>query len=269
MALLLERAQKEKGALALTTKARQKLLRMADGDGRFLLALLEALFDALPAKTRKKEIDCESLDKIAQIRAPIYDHAYEAHYNLISALHKSIRGSDVDAALYWLARMLAGGEDAFYILRRLARAASEDIGMADPQALAQIISAKESYAFLGAPEGELALAQAVIYLATAPKSNATYHAFSQAQKYVLETGSLAPPKHILNAPTRLMKQLGYGKNYIYEHNEAQRFSGQDFFPESTSRQEFYQPAATGFEKDIRKRLDWWQKLRAKKANKSE
>ena len=261
LAILMKRAEEEMGLpLPLDCDARAALLAMADGDGRFLLGLIEAIFDHAP----EGELSPQQLMQLVQKRAPIYDQGREAHYNLISALHKSIRGSDVDASLYWLARMLAGGEDAFYILRRMARAASEDIGIADPQALAQVLAAKDAYAFLGSPEGELAIAQAVIYLASAPKSNASYRAFSAATEMAKATGSLTPPKNILNAPTRLMKDLGYGKGYVYEHGEAKRFSGQSFFPDSVERRVFYQPANTGFEKEIAKRLAWWEKLRQDK-----
>ena len=259
---LMSRAERRLGRdLPLDDAARAQLCGLADGDARFLLMLIEAICDAVEAGAAP--LNPGQLADIVQQRAPIYDRAYEAHYNLISALHKSIRGSDVDAALYWLARQLAGGEDAFYILRRLARAASEDIGMADPQALAQVLAAKEAYAFLGAPEGELAIAQAVIYLATAPKSNAVYKAFGLAQKFSEQTGSPPPPKHILNAPTKLMKELGYGKDYVYEHHQRKRFSGQRFFPETVEPQQFYRPPATGFEKEIARRLEWWAGLRKK------
>ncbi len=250
--------------LPVSAEAREHLKHSADGDARYLLTMAESLFEFGHGFGSDETLSTEAMTKLIQTRAPIYDKSYEAHYNLISALHKSIRGSDVDASLYWLARMLAGGEDAFYILRRLARAASEDIGMADPQALAQIIAARETYAFLGSPEGELAIAQAVVYLATAPKSNSIYLAFKEAQAFAKETGSLPPPKNILNAPTKLMKTLDYGKGYVYEHNERTRFSGQPFFPDSVEQKKFYRPAATGFEKEIEKRLAWWQGLREKK-----
>jgi putative ATPase len=196
-----------------------------------------------------------------QRRAPVYDKAQEGHYNLISALHKSLRGSDVDAALYWLARMLTAGEQPLYIARRLVRFAVEDIGLADPQALIQANAAKEAYDFLGSPEGELAIAQAVIYLATAPKSNAAYEAMSRANRFARDTGSLMPPKHILNAPTSLMKDLGYGKGYVYDHGTEEGFSGQDYFPEQMPRQNFYRPAARGFEREVAKRMAYWDKLR--------
>ncbi|MEP4887598.1 MAG: replication-associated recombination protein A, partial [Alphaproteobacteria bacterium] len=195
-------------------------------------------------------------------RAPLYDKSQEAHYNLISALHKSLRGSDVDAALYWLARMLAGGEDPRFVARRLARAAVEDIGLADPQALPQALAAWEAYERIGTPEGELALAQCVIYLASAPKSNASYKAFGSAMRMARDTGSLAPPKHILNAPTGLMKDLGYGDGYAYDHDAEDGFSGQNYFPDGIERTQFYKPVERGFEREIGKRLEYWTKLRA-------
>ncbi|HEX7726727.1 MAG TPA: recombination factor protein RarA, partial [Rhizomicrobium sp.] len=191
------------------------------------------------------------------------------HYNIISALHKSIRGSDPDAALYWLARMLAGGEQPLYIARRLVRAAVEDIGLADPQAVVQALAAKDVYDFLGSPEGEIALAQTVIYLASAPKSNAVYTALGAAKRAAQEHGSLMPPAHILNAPTKLMKNLGYGKGYEYDHEAEEGFSGQNYFPEAMDRQSFYQPRDVGFEREVQKRLDYWAKLRAKRAAKEE
>jgi putative ATPase len=204
-----------------------------------------------------------------QKRAPLYDKAQEGHYNLISALHKSLRGSDTDAALYWLARMLAGGEDPLYVARRLVRFAVEDVGLADPQALVQALAAWDTYERLGSPEGELALAQCVIYLGTAPKSNAAYVALSAANAAARETGSLMPPKHILNAPTRLMRDLGYGKGYEYDHDTAEGFSGQNCFPEGMARRSFYQPVDRGFEREIRKRLDYWDKLRRQRQGESE
>jgi len=196
-----------------------------------------------------------------QRRAPLYDKQQEGHYNLISALHKSLRGSDTDAALYWLARMLAGGEDPIYILRRLTRAAVEDIGLAEPQAISQALAAWDAYDRLGSPEGELAIAQLVIYLATAPKSNAAYVAFGEAQQMARETGSLMPPKHILNAPTRLMRDLGYGRGYVYDHATEEGFSGQNYFPDNVERRNFYRPGERGFEREVKKRLDYWDKLR--------
>jgi putative ATPase len=209
-------------------------------------------------------ISPEDLARLVQKRAPIYDKAQESHYNLISALHKSLRGSDVDAALYWFARMLDGGEDPLYLARRLVRFASEDVGMADPQALVQALASWDTYERLGSPEGELAIAQTVVYLATAPKSNALYVAMGAANRAARETGSLAPPMHILNAPTRLMKQLGYGEGYDYDHDAPDAFSGQNYFPDGMARRTFYQPAERGFEREILKRLEYWAKLREKR-----
>ena len=240
---LLERAEALLGRkLPLTEDARAALLAMADGDGRFLLNLAEDLADY----AEEPLLDTGGLVHAVQRRAPLYDKSREGHYNLISALHKSIRGSDPDAALYWLARMLAGGEDPLFIARRLVRAAYEDIGMADPGAPTQALAAKETYDFLGSPEGELALAQATVYLATAPKSNALYKAFGGAGRAAKEHGSLDPPKHILNAPTRLMKDLGYGAGYAYDHDTEEAFSGQSYFPEEMPRETFYAPAGRGF-----------------------
>jgi putative ATPase len=201
-----------------------------------------------------------------QKRAPVYDKAQEGHYNLISALHKALRGSDADASLYWLARMLTAGEEPLYIARRLVRFAVEDVGLADPQALLQAVAAKETYDFLGSPEGELALAQAVVFLATAPKSNALYKALGAANRAARESGSLMPPKHILNAPTRLMKDLGYGAGYQYDHDAEEGFSGQDYFPEELPRQRFYRPTERGFEREVAKRLAYWQRLRDEAAD---
>ena len=261
---LMRRAEEaESRTLPLTDDARAALKAMADGDGRFVLNLAEELF-ALPAD-EAGELDVAGLTQAVQRRAPIYDKAQEGHYNLISALHKSMRGSDVDASLYWLARMLAGGEDPIYILRRLTRFAVEDVGMADPGALPQAIAAWEAYDRLGSPEGELAVAQAVIHLATAPKSNAGYRAFAKATRAAKETGSLMPPKHILNAPTRLMKDIGYGKGYEYDHDAEDGFSGQNYFPEGMERASFYEPVERGFEREIKKRLDYWANLRARKS----
>ena len=260
---LLRRAEAEAGrTLPLDAEARTALLAMADGDGRYVLNLAEELF-ALPDGA---PLDTARLAAVVQQRAPLYDKAQEGHYNLISALHKSLRGSDVDAGLYWLARMLAGGEDPTYIARRLVRFASEDVGLADPQALGQALAAWDAYERLGTPEGELALAQAVIYLATAPKSNAAYRAFGAAQRATQETGSLAPPMHILNAPTRLMRELGYAEGYAYDHDAPDAFSGQDYFPEGVARRTFYQPAERGFERELRKRLAYWAKLRAERTD---
>jgi putative ATPase len=258
---LLSRAEAALGrSLALTADARIALRNMADGDGRFLFNLIEELA-RLP---EGKPIDSAALAAAVQRRAPIYDKAQEGHYNLISALHKSLRGSDTDAALYWLARMLDGGEDPIYILRRLTRAAVEDIGLAEPGALVQAIAAWETYDRLGSPEGDLAVAQLVIYLATAPKSNAAYAAFGAAKRAARATGSLMPPKHILNAPTRLMEDLGYGKGYEYDHATEEGFSGQNYFPDGMARENFYAPVDRGFEREIKKRLDYWAKLRERR-----
>lgn len=261
MALLLDRAEALTGQpLPLTVEARELLLTLADGDGRYLLNLAEALF----ALKDLPPLDSVGLLASVQKRAPLYDKDREEHYNLISALHKSLRGSDVDAALYWFQRMLLGGEDPHFIARRLTRFAAEDIGLADPNALPQAIAAWDAYDKLGSPEGELALAQAVVYLATAPKSNATYRAFKNAAKAARDTGSMMPPKHILNAPTRLMKDIGYGAGYAYDHDTADGFSGQNYFPENLPRTRFYDPPERGFEREIRKRLEYWDKLRAKR-----
>jgi len=255
---LAARAEAAEGrALPLTADARAALRAMADGDGRYLLNLAEELFALGDPAPR----DTAALTEIVQQRAPLYDKSQEGHFNLISALHKSLRGSDTDAALYWLARMLTGGEDPRYIARRLTRFAVEDIGLADPAALGHAIAAWEAYERLGSPEGELALAQLVIYLGTAPKSNAAYRAYGAAMRAAKETGSLMPPKHILNAPTGLMKEIGYGAGYQYDHDTPDGFSGQDYFPDGMARPQFYAPDARGFEREIRKRLDYWDKLR--------
>ncbi|MBB4573566.1 replication-associated recombination protein A [Rhizobium lentis] len=256
---LLKRAEAiEQKPLPLTEEARASLIRMADGDGRAVLTLAEEVWRA----TREGEtFDTEGLTRIVQRRAPVYDKAQDGHYNLISALHKSVRGSDPDAALYYLARMFDVGEDPLYLGRRLVRMAVEDIGLADPQALVICNAAKDAYDYLGSPEGELALAQACVYLATAPKSNAVYTAFKAASQAAKQNGSLLPPKHILNAPTKLMKGEGYGEGYRYDHDEPDAFSGQDYFPEKMGRQTFYDPPERGFEREIRKRLEWWAKLR--------
>lgn len=255
---LLVRAEENMGCpLPLTDEAQLTLRNMADGDGRYLLGLAEQVFQV----QKKGVLDTAALTKLVQKRAPLYDKADDSHYNLISALHKSVRGSDADAALYWFSRMLDGGEDPKYIARRMIRMAVEDIGLADPQAMQLCLTAWETYERLGSPEGELALAQALIYLATAPKSNAAYMAYSAARAAAASTGSLMPPKHILNAPTKLMKGMGYGKDYAYDHDTEHGFSGQDYFPEAMGRQQFYQPVERGFERDIKKRLEYWQKLR--------
>ena len=262
MELLLQRAEAETAAtLPLTPEARATLRAMADGDGRALLNLAEQLF----ALTDSTKLDSDQLANLLSRRAALYDKDREEHYNLISALHKSMRGSDADAALYWLARMLAGGEDPRYIARRITRFASEDIGLADPQALVQTLAAWEAYERLGSPEGEICIAQAVIYLATAPKSNAAYAALGAANRAAKETGSLMPPAHILNAPTKLMKNLGYGAGYQYDHDTDDGFSGQNYFPEGMGRPDFYRPAERGFEREIAKRLAYWAKLRERGA----
>ncbi|HYM71452.1 MAG TPA: replication-associated recombination protein A [Stellaceae bacterium] len=259
---LLQRAEANLGrSLPLSSDGRAALRAMADGDGRFLLNLVEEI-ERLPAGT---PLGPAELAEIVQRRAPLYDKQQEGHYNLISALHKSLRGSDTDAALYWLARMLAGGEDPVYVLRRLTRAAVEDIGLADPQAAVQALAAWDIYDRLGSPEGELAIAQLVVYLATAPKSNAVYKAFGEAQGMARETGSLMPPKHVLNAPTRLMRDLGYGKGYVYDHGTEEAFSGQNYFPDNIPRREFYHPTERGFEREIKKRLEYWDRLRHRAA----
>ncbi|WP_298728056.1 replication-associated recombination protein A [uncultured Ferrovibrio sp.] len=258
---LLQRAEKIEGrALPLTPEARAAMRAMSDGDGRYLLNLAEQIF-TIETET---PLDPARLAETLQKRAPLYDKTQDEHYNLISALHKSMRGSDCDAALYWLARMLAGGEDPLYIARRLVRFAAEDVGMADPNALVQALAAKEMYDFLGSPEGELGLVQAVIYLSTAPKSNAVYVAAGAAKRAAREYGSLMPPMHILNAPTKMMKELGYSEGYAYDHDTAEGFSGQNYFPAEMRRQTFYRPVERGFEREIIKRLEYWQKLRARR-----
>jgi putative ATPase len=268
--MLLVRAEAEQGAkLPLDGGARSALCEIADGDGRYLLNLAEELFAMVGTMPAGASLDRAGLAEAVQQRAPLYDKAQEGHYNLISALHKSLRGSDCDASLYWLARMLAAGEAPLYISRRLVRFASEDIGLADPQALVQALAAKQAYDFLGSPEGELALAQCVVYLATAPKSNAAYRAFGAAQRSARDKGSLMPPKHILNAPTQLMKDIGYGKGYEYDHDAADGFSGQDYFPDEMAREIYYRPKDRGFERDVAKRLAYWAKLRHKRAGTGE
>jgi putative ATPase len=259
---LLARAEAIEGKpLPLDNDARASLIRMADGDGRAALTLVEEVWRAArPGET----FDLKALQDVVQRRAPIYDKKQDGHYNLISALHKSVRGSDPDAALYYLARMLDAGEDPLYLARRVVRMAVEDIGLADPQALVVANAAKDAYDFLGSPEGELAIAEAVIYVATAPKSNAAYVAYGAAMRTAKEAGSLLPPKHILNAPTDLMRNEGYGRGYAYDHDAEAAFSGQDYFPEALGRQTFYDPPERGFEREIRKRLDYWAKLRRDK-----
>ena len=259
---LLARSEAETAhPLPLDEDARAALRAMADGDGRYVLNMAEQLF-ALPEDS--PPLDPAQLSELLAKRAALYDKDREEHYNLISALHKSLRGSDADAALYWLARMLTGGEDPRYIARRLVRFASEDIGMADPNALTQALTAWEVYERLGSPEGELAIAQAVVYLGTAPKSNALYVALGEASRAARATGSLTPPKHILNAPTRLMKDIGYGSGYAYDHEAEDGFSGQNYFPDGMRRAEFYRPRERGFEREVIKRLAYWAKLRSER-----
>jgi putative ATPase len=256
---LLARAESLEGlALPLDPHAREALVRMADGDGRAALTLAEEVWRAARPG---EHFDTAALAEIVQRRAPIYDKAQEGHYNLISALHKCVRGSDPDAALYYLARMLDAGEAPLFIMRRVVRMAIEDIGLADPQALVVANAAKEAYDFLGSPEGELAIAQAVVYVATAPKSDAAYLAFKAASGLAKSRGSLMPPKTILNAPTKLMRQEGYNAGYQYDHDSPDAFSGQNYWPEAIGRQKFYEPVERGFEREIRKRLDYWDKLR--------
>jgi putative ATPase len=260
---LLARAEAiEAKTLPLDEEARASLVRMADGDGRAALTLAEEIWRAARGD---ETFDAAALQEIVQRRAPIYDKSQDGHYNLISALHKSVRGSDPDAALYYLCRMLDAGEDPLYLARRVVRIAVEDIGLADPQALVIANAAKDAYDFLGSPEGELAIAQAVIYIATAPKSNAAYAAFGEAMRTAKEAGSLLPPKHILNAPTGLMRNEGYGAGYAYDHDASEAFSGQDYFPEALGRRQFYDPPERGFEREIRKRLEYWAKLRKERS----
>lgn len=258
---ILARAEQELGRpMPVDPDGRAALRAMADGDGRYLLNMVEALAD-LPADAA---LDPAALAAAVQHRMPIYDKGQESHYNLISALHKSLRGSDTDAALYWFARMMVGGEDPRYVARRLVRFASEDVGLADPQALVQALAAWDAYERLGSPEGELALVQLVIYLGSAPKSNAAYKAESAAKQAARETGSLMPPLHIVNAPTRMMRDLGYGKGYEYDHDTPEGFSGQNYFPDGMPRRRLYHPGNRGFERDITERLRYWDKLRAAK-----
>ena len=257
---LLERAEAAEGrVLPLTAEARSALVALADGDGRYLLTLAETLFGLASATP----LDPAALGLLLQKRSPAYDKDREGHYNLISALHKSIRGSDPDAALYWLARMLEGGEEPLFIARRLVRAAMEDIGSADPMSLVLANAAREAFEHLGSPEGELALAQLTVHLACAPKSNAVYTAFSRARKAARETGSLPPPAHILNAPTQLMKSLGYGEGYVYDHDAEGGFSGQNYFPDGMTRRAFYEPRGEGSEVRVRERLERWAAKRGK------
>jgi putative ATPase len=259
---LIRRAEIEVGRpIPLTGEAREALVASADGDGRFLLNQAETLFDI----ELEAPLDPGAMAALLHRRVPVYDKDREGHYNLISALHKSLRGSDPQAALYYLARMLVAGEEPLYLLRRLTRAAMEDIGLADPQALVQCLAAKDAYDFLGSPEGELAIVQACLYLATAPKSNAAYMAQKNAYRSARETGSLMPPSHILNAPTRLMKDIGYGKGYAYDHDSDEGFSGQDYWPEGMDRQTLYEPGERGFEAKISERIAYWNELRQKRS----
>ncbi|WP_329585012.1 replication-associated recombination protein A [Streptomyces sp. NBC_01362] len=262
LSTLLDRAEQLTGHhLPLDDDARRALIAMADGDGRYLLNMAEQL-QALPDS--ETTLDTAGLAHHIQQRAPLYDKAQEGHYNLISALHKSMRGSDPDAALYWLARMLDGGEDPLFVARRLVRFANEDIGMADPHAIQQALAGWDVYERLGSPEGELAIAQTVVYLATAPKSIAVYRGFNAAHRSARHTGSLMPPAHILNAPTRLMKDLGYGKDYQYDPDTADGFSGDDYFPDDMDRETYYQPTRNGYEAQITERLRHWAALRARR-----
>jgi putative ATPase len=259
---LLERAENITGKpLPLTPEARHSLIGMADGDGRTVLNLAEDVYAA--AQEGSEAIDSGQLVTLVQRRAPLYDKNRDGHYDLISALHKSVRGSDPDAALYWFCRMIDGGEDPLYLARRMVRMAVEDIGLADPAALVQANAAKDAYDFLGSPEGELALAQCVIYLASAPKSNAAYVAYGAAMRLAKEAGSPAPPKHILNAPTKLMRNEGYGAGYVYDHSTGEGISGQDYFPEGMERQEFYRPKGRGYEAELKTRLAAWAGVRRK------
>ena len=255
--LIIRAETKIKKKLPLDEKARIALIAMSDGDGRHLLNMIEIL----ESSGRKDSLNPDDLAFLVQKRAPLYDKHSDYHYNLISALHKSIRSSDPDASLYWLARMLVGGEDPLFIARRLVRFASEDVGLAEPKALSQALSAWDAYQRLGSPEGELAIAQAVIFLATAPKSNATYVGYNSAVESAKRTGSLPPPNHLLNAPTRLLKEIGYGEGYQYDHQYFDSFSGQDCLPQGMKRQVFYVPVEGGFEREIKKRLSNWEKLR--------
>ncbi|MEW9856810.1 replication-associated recombination protein A [Novosphingobium sp. M1R2S20] len=265
LSCLIERAETLEGPLPLVPQAREALVASADGDGRFLLNQVETLY----AAHLDAPLDPASLGSFLQRRVPVYDKDREGHYNLISALHKSLRGSDPQAALYYMSRMLTAGEEPLYVLRRLTRFASEDIGLADPQALTQCLAAKDAYEFLGSPEGELAIVQACIYCATAPKSNATYVAYKAALKSARETGSLMPPANILNAPTKLMKDIGYGENYAYDHDAPDGFSGADYWPEGMVPQSYYRPVPRGFERQVIERMEWWEKKRRERRAKGE
>jgi len=257
LAVLLDRAEQLEAPLPLTPEAREALVASADGDGRFLLNQAETLYSANIGEA----LDPSALGAFLQRRVAVYDKDRDGHYNLISALHKSLRGSDPQAALYYLARMLTAGEEPLYVLRRLARFASEDIGLADPQALTQCLAAKDAYEFLGSPEGELAIVQACLYCATAPKSNAAYVAQKSAWKSAKETGSLSPPANILNAPTKLMKDIGYGEGYAYDHDADDGFSGANYWPDGMEPQTYYEPAQRGFERQVIERIEWWEKKR--------
>lgn len=260
---LLDRAEALDGkSLPVTSEARTALIHSADGDGRFLLNQAETLFSVAPDEM----LDPAAMSALLHRRMPVYDKGADGHYNLISALHKSMRGSDPQAALYWLARMLVAGEEPLYVLRRITRFASEDIGLADPQALTQCLAAKDAYDFLGSPEGELAIAQACLYCATAPKSNAVYKAQKSAWKSAKDTGSLMPPANILNAPTKLMKDFGYGKDYAYDHDVAEDFSGASYWPDEMGPQTYYSPIERGFERQIIERMKYWDKLRTEREN---
>jgi putative ATPase len=262
---LIERAEQEVGnPLPLTPEAREALIASADGDGRFLLNQVETVFDVEP----EAPLDPAGMAALLHRRVPVYDKDREGHYNLISALHKSLRGSDPQASLYYLARMLVAGEEPLYVLRRLTRAAVEDIGMADPNALLQCLAAKEMYDFLGSPEGEIGIVQACLYLATAPKSNATYMAQKAAWRTAKDSGSLMPPANILNAPTKLMKDIGYGKGYAYDHDAEEGFSGANYWPDELEPQEFYRPTDRGFEARVRERLEYWAERRKELNSKS-
>ena len=254
---LLDRAEALEGPLPITAEAREALIASADGDGRFLLNQAETIYSA----NIDVALSPAELGQFLQRRVAVYDKDREGHYNLISALHKSIRGSDPQAALYYLARMLVAGEEPLYVLHRLTRTAVEDIGLADPQAVVQCLAAKDTYQFLGSPEGELAITQACLYLATAPKSNAAYKAQKAAWRSARETGSLMPPANILNAPTRLMKDIGYGKGYTYDHDAEEGFSGDDYWPEEMEPQTFYEPVERGFERQVKERIAYWNRLR--------
>ncbi len=256
---ILKRCEERKGSLSMTPDARAFVLKLAQGDGRYLLNLAENLI----ARGAENPLGIDDVEKFLQKRQALFDRAGDQHYNIISALHKAVRGSDPDASLYWFARMLEGGEDPLFIARRLIRMAAEDIGLADPQALALAVAAKDSYEMLGSPEGELGLAEVVVYLALAPKSNAIYTAYKRARAFASETTQENPPLHILNAPTKLMKAEGYGKNYAYDHDTPHGFSGQHYFPENCERQSFYNPVERGFEREMKKRLDYFSNLRQK------